>query len=257
MVKIQHPMKPLITTILLLYLVCGQLPAQNFMLTFVGVGSVVDSVVVQNLSQGTMQTLSGQDTLYLVKATGILPHNPAASDLKIFPNPGQGQSLVSFNSQYIGSISIRLFDPSGTLVLSEAIVSQGGSHQMAIAGLGKGMYFIQVVSGQECLTGKLISVGVSSTTPYIQSYTTAPTNGNTHKIGGITSILPMQYNAGEVLLLKGFSGQNSRHITLIPTQSQTITFAFIECMDGDSNHYPVVEIGTQLWMAENLRTTRY
>jgi uncharacterized protein (TIGR02145 family) len=44
---------------------------------------------------------------------------------------------------------------------------------------------------------------------------------------------------------------------LFPDQSQTVTFQFVSCSEADSNHYAVVQIGSQVWMQENLKTTKY
>jgi uncharacterized protein (TIGR02145 family) len=71
------------------------------------------------------------------------------------------------------------------------------------------------------------------------------------------NIVEMQYNAGERLVIKGISGDYSHTKSLIPNESQNIDFEFIECVDGDENLYGVVTIGEQVWMAENLKTTKY
>jgi uncharacterized protein (TIGR02145 family) len=67
----------------------------------------------------------------------------------------------------------------------------------------------------------------------------------------------MDYNSGERLKYTSVSGNNKTVMTDIPTSDKTVTFTFTECKDGDNNHYPVVQINSQLWMAENLKTTSY
>lgn len=67
----------------------------------------------------------------------------------------------------------------------------------------------------------------------------------------------MAYSTGDRLKFTGISGNYSTVKTDIPTSDKTLTFNFIPCTDGDNNNYPVVEIGSQVWMGENLKTTKY
>jgi uncharacterized protein (TIGR02145 family) len=67
----------------------------------------------------------------------------------------------------------------------------------------------------------------------------------------------MQYTAGDLLKITGKSGIYRTIVMLVPTQSQLVTFPFVDCTDADMNHYAIVQIGSQLWMAENMKTTKY
>jgi len=48
------------------------------------------------------------------------------------------------------------------------------------------------------------------------------------------------------------SGDNVTKIADSPTESKTYDVQFIKCKDADGKNYPIVQIGEQWWMAENL-----
>jgi uncharacterized protein (TIGR02145 family) len=74
---------------------------------------------------------------------------------------------------------------------------------------------------------------------------------------GTQATVVMAYSTGDRLQFTGTSGNYSTVKIDIPTSSKTITFNFMDCTDGENNNYPIVTIGTQVWMAENLKTSKY
>ncbi len=73
----------------------------------------------------------------------------------------------------------------------------------------------------------------------------------------VSNCVKMNYRDGDLLRITGYSAGNKTVVMTIPRNDTIISFYFSPCVDIDGNHYTVMQIGNQLWMTENLKTTRY
>ena len=261
-------MKTLVLTILLI-MASLKIYTQNYQINFAGTGAVttVDSVKVENLSQCASLALAGTDTLILSPTAGMnetgITHK---FKVNIYPNPSSGFFSVEFETTSAGRVQIGLFDISGKAVLQQREFLQTGVHQFRLSGIQGGVYIIKVESEDFLYATKHISNEAGRGFPEIEN-NASPSGSDKHpilsrtaEINGLRStksIITMLFNEGDTLKLTGRSGNYRTVNMLFPVQSQTVTFQFAGCSDADSNHYAVVQIGSQLWMQENLKTTRY
>jgi len=235
--------------------------AQPYSISFSGAG--LSTVKIQNLTTGFVVDVPAGDVLLLSTPTGIPDvKNLQSSGLKIYPNPMADKSTLEILPPVAGYAIISVCDMTGKVVTQFKGYVENYKQEFSLSGIKNGLYIINVQGNGYQFSGKLLSNGKSNGTSVIARVTNniqsaAEKKSTVMDSKGIQANVNMSYTAGERLKYTAVSGNNKTVMTDIPTANKTVTFAFTECKDGDNIYYPVVTINTQVWMAENLKTTQY
>lgn len=232
--------------------------AQSYSISFSGLG--LSTVKVQNLNSGLVADVQVGDVLFLSTVLDTPEELINYPGINVYPNPTTDIATLEIVPPYAGYAVIHVCDLKGQVITHLACNLDKDWQVFNISGIKPGMYIINVQGYRYKFSKGMISLGKSTGTAAISMISkgieSSANNKEMFDSKEVKSIVEMAYNPGERLIYTAISGNSSTVMTDIPSEDKLVSFTFIECKDGDNNYYSVLEINTQLWMVENLKTTK-
>ncbi len=210
-----------------------------------------ETVSVKNLKTGTTQLFENVDKVpFALKSQDL--DSPISLETQVYPNPAMDVVNIHFFNPSEGKVSIEVYTTTGQLLTCAACVLSQGRQLALLTGVPSGIAIIRVTNGNQVTSSKLVISTEKQSMPSITFVGSADVERQ--KSGDVNSV---EYTEGDRFLVTATQNGQTHSFSYAPYTDAIVEIDFPVCSDGNGNQYHTVQIGTQVWMAQNLRTTAF